>query len=151
MTGADFRRLALLLVLPLGMAACARAQPPVLTPGEAGIAAAVGMPAPIATKARAEGESIARFTINDGRESDVPVKGIVVLTAPERGRDVLAALRTALAGTTWRAYLADDAFGYGPDRVAVLETDDLGFLDIVGTDGINHDIEHAQVVERYRQ
>src|SRR5262249_12702507 len=81
----------------------------------------------------------------------VPGEGVVLVTDPGRGRDVLRAVRGKLETSPYTAYLYDEGFGRKPDRIAVVKgLDEYGYLDVAGTDGINHGLDHAQVVERYR-
>ena len=90
-----------------------------------------------------------------GRSADyqrVPAAGVVLLTKPNDGHTVLIAVRRALAGSAYRAYLNEQAFGHGPDRVAVMKTSDpYDYLAVVRTDGVNYDIDHAKVIGRYRE
>ena len=85
----------------------------------------------------------------DGDE--VPTAGLLVHVRPGTGYESLAALRGKLVGTPYRAYLADNAFGHGVDKLAVLQADDAGYLAIARTDGINHDLDHAAVMAKYRE
>ena len=83
---------------------------------------------------------------------DAPTKGVVLVTEPGRGHHVLRAVRGKLEGSPYAAYLYDDGFGRTPDRIAILEThDDYDYLAVVRPDGINYDLDHEKVLERYRQ
>jgi hypothetical protein len=138
----------LLMIVALLLCGCAAAEPP-LTEAETAVASAAGVDAAIALKARSAGTSIERL-VAITEDDEVPGPGIVVLTKPSAGREVLQKLRKDLAGTPYRAYLRDDGFGHGPDRIAVAKVDDFGYLALVRTDGINQDIEHEVVLERYK-
>lgn len=139
----------LLLLAILCSAACA-AQEVALTAQEEAIVSAVGVDKTLATRLKVQGESIERLKGLSADFEETQADGIVVLTAPGDGADVLAGIRKQLAGTSYRAYLHDNAFGHGPDKVAVIEGDDYAYLGIVRTDGINHDLDHEAVMARYR-
>ncbi len=101
---------------------------------------------------KALGSSLERLM---GRSVDfqrVPAAGVVLLTKPNEGHTVLIAVRRVLAGSSYSAYLNEQAFGHGPDRVAIMKTSDpYAYLAVVRTDGVNYDIDHAQVIARYRE
>ncbi|MCI4568062.1 DUF4253 domain-containing protein [Lysobacter sp. CFH 32150] len=122
-----------------------------LSPQEEALIATVKMERGMAAKAKSSGVSIERLTAVTPDYHEAPADGIVVNTRPKRGRVALAEMRDRLAGTPYRAYLLDDAFGTGPDKVAVVKRDDYGYLAIVRTDGINHDLDHSKVMERYKR
>ena len=90
-----------------------------------------------------------------GRSADyqrVPAAGVVLLTKPGDGHTVLNAVRRVLAGSSYRAYLNEQAFGHGPDRIALMKSSDpFDYLAVVRTDGVNYDIDHAKVLARYRE
>jgi len=117
-----------------------------LTPDEARLVSTLDMDAKIAAQLKDEGTTIERLAGPDGIAAD----GIVISAEPGTGDVALDAVRLQLHGTPFRAYLHDRAYGYGPDRIAIVRTDDVGYLDIVRTDGANHDVTHRQVVERYK-
>lgn len=72
-----------------------------------------------------------------------PAEGILLGTGPGKGRDALTDIRETLHGSPYRAYLNVEAFGYGPDKIAVIKSiDQYDYLDIVRTDGITYDLEH---------
>lgn len=122
-----------------------------LSPDEQSLAKSLNMDEKIAAEVKAAGKSIERLTGIDANYKEVLVDGIVVITNPSEGHQVLARLRKQLASTPYRAYLFEQSFGHGPDKVAVLKSDDHGYLAIVRTDGVNHDIDHEKVMEKYRQ
>jgi hypothetical protein len=138
------------LLACVAIAACAAA-PQGLTTEEAALAQAAGVPADITLKARVAGTGLERLMAGTDEFDQVPAAGLLVQTRPGAGHQVLEALRRDLAGTPWRAYLADDSFGHEADKVAVLQADDLGYLAIAHTDGINYDLDHAKVMARYRE
>ena len=111
-----------------------------LTPDEARRVSDFGMDAKIATQLKAEGTSLERLG------SD----GLVIEAGPGTGDATLDQVRLQLHGTSFRAYLNDRNYGYGPDKIAIVRSDDLGYLAIVRTDGVNRDVTHAQVIERYK-
>jgi hypothetical protein len=111
-----------------------------LTAEEAKLVSGFGMEAKIATQLKQEGTTIERFDAD----------GIVIAALPGTGDAALAQVRLRLHGTPFRAYLDERHYGYGPDRIAIVRTDDLGYLAIVRTAGVNHDVSHDQVVARYK-
>jgi len=111
-----------------------------LTPDEARLVATFGMDAKIASQLKAEGTTV------EGLGTD----GLVIEASPGTGDTTLDQIRLQLHGTPFRAYLNDRNYGYGPDKIAIVRADDLGYLAIVHTDGVNRDVTHAQVIERYK-
>lgn len=141
------RSLMLAILLSSG---CAASEPQ-LTRLEEETATAAGVELSIARQARAAGTSIDRLLATTEDYDEAPAAGIEISIEPTKGRTALASLRKKFEGTPYRAYLRDDGFGVAPDKIAVVQVDDLGYLGIVRTDGINHDIDHDKVLERYRQ
>lgn len=121
-----------------------------LTPQEDAVIASVGMERSVALDIKRFGVSIHRLTGINPDHNEIQANGILLQTKPKSGRTALAKIRGCLAGTPYRAYLNDDSFGYGPDKIAVLKSDDYAYLAIIRTDGINYDLEHPQVMARYR-
>lgn len=55
-------------------------------------------------------------------------------------------------GNRYAACLLDQGFGFGPDSIAVLaNTDPYVYLQTVRINGINYDIEHADVMQRLKK
>ena len=105
----------------------------------------------MANVARA-GESIERLVGVTADFESIPANGIVIVTAPDAGRRALIAIRNTLSESEYSAYLNDVAFGFDADRVAVVRSrNDYEYFAIVRTDGINYDLEHEDVIARYRQ
>jgi hypothetical protein len=139
-----------LVVAALLLSGCAAAEPQ-LTETERAVASAAGIDATVAVQAKSLGTSIERLLATTKDYDEAPAAGILVNTQPKSGRAVLTKLREQFAGTPYRAYLREDSFGTGPDKVAITRADDLGYLAMVRTDGVNYDIEHEKVLERYQQ
>ena len=125
------------------------ASPAELTPEEQTLAKTAKVDATVARQARSMGTSIERWMAQTPEFDEVPADGIVVNTAPGKGDDVIARLRSTLAGTPYRAYLRENAFGHGPDKIVVAAVDDAGYLAAVRPDGINYDLDHERVMARY--
>ncbi len=139
------------LVLVVVLAACADSSAS-LTDGELAMIAALDFDEALMTSVRAAGSSIEQLEgLSEDYESfDAP--GIVVMTKPSGGAAALRRIRTVLEGSGYSAYLNDNSHGYGPDKVAVIQSrDPYEYLALVRTDGINYDIDHSQVIERYRE
>lgn len=132
------------------LAGCAPAKAE-LTTAEQAMAVEAGVEPAIAAKTKELAASIERLKGMTPDFSEVDANGIVVNTKPKDGRAVLAKLRPRLVGTDYRAYLRDEAHGYGPDQVAVLKADDHAYLALVRTDAINYDKDHEAVMKQYRQ
>ncbi len=97
-----------------------------------------------------QGVAIERLMALTEEYDQVPAEGIVLLTKQNQGRRVLPELRSIVAGTGFRAYVLDDGFGHGPDKLAIARVQsDREFLAIVRPDGINYDIDHEQVMSKY--
>jgi len=111
-----------------------------LTPDEASRAADFGMDAKIAAQLKVEGTSVERLGTD----------GLVIEAMSGTGDATLEQVRLQLHGTSFRAYLNVRNYGYGPDKIAIVRADDLGYLAIVRTDGINRDVTHEQVIARYK-
>jgi hypothetical protein len=110
----------------------------------------VGLLGGLAERVRAEGVGLERLMAQTPDFDEVPAAGVVVVTAPGDGRARLVALRRLLPGSGFRAYLKEERFGSGPDRVAVARVaDDAAYLAIVRTDGVNHGLEHEDVMRLY--
>ena len=139
-----------LLVLLISLGGCTKTDPS-LTPLESRLIAEVKMDSAVALKVKSYGTSLERLMGITANDDEVPADGIILNTKPKAGRETLAKVRAQLIGTPYRAFLREDSFGYGPDRIAVVNSDEYGYLAIVRTDGINYGIEHEKVVERYKQ
>lgn len=132
------------------LAGCAPAKAE-LTTAEQAMAAQAGVEPAIAVQAKSLGTSIERLKGQTADFNEVAANGIVLNTKPKNGRAVLAKLQRQLSGTAYHAYLRDEAYGHGPDQIAVLKANDHEYLALVRTDAINYDMEHEAVMERYRQ
>lgn len=110
------------------------------TPDEAKRVSDFGFDAKIAAQLGTEGTSLERLGTD----------GLLIEARPGTGDATLDQVRLQLHGTPFRAYLHDRNYGYGPDRIAIVRSDDLGYLAIVRTEGVDRDVTHAQVIERYK-
>jgi len=139
-------------IIVLSFFLLATACAPGLSPEEINLANEVGMDTLTATTIRAHGNALERLMgLNDDWES-VEARGVVLRTSKNRGEAVLAKLRKELKGTGHAVYLLDQGFGFGPDSIAVLDdSDPYEYLRIVRINGINYDIDHPEVIERYRR
>lgn len=123
-----------------------------LSPEEMQLANEVGIDTPTATTIRAHGNTLERLTGLDDNWESVEARGVVLRTPTNRGEAVLAELRKELEGTGHAVYLLEQGFGFEPDSIAVLDnTDPYEYLKIVRINGINYDVDHSQVIERYRR
>jgi hypothetical protein len=122
-----------------------------LTPDEQTLVASIGMESGIAREVKRHGVSLSRLKGVTPDYDEVIANGIVLETEPNSGRTALEKVRERLKGTPFDAYLYDESFGYGADKVAIVDADDEAYLAIVRTDGVNHDLDHDEVMARYRQ
>ena len=135
-------------VVPAGAAAAEG--PDATRAAQQALLAEVGLLGGLAERVRAEGVGLERLMAQTPDFDEVPAAGVVVVTAPGEGRARLVALRRLLPGSGFRAYLKEERFGSGPDRVAVARVaDDAAYLAIVRTDGVNHGLEHEDVMRLY--
>lgn len=145
------RKLMLCISVVAGLASCSDSKAP-LSNDERSLIAELGFDEPLMTKVRENGRSIERLVGVTPDFDPAPADALVVSVDPGQGRAALKEIRTALAGTDYSAYLNDQAYGYGADKIAILKShDDYEYLAIVRTDGINFDLEHEDVLARYRQ
>jgi len=122
-----------------------------LTPAEQELVTNIGFDPTLMARVRASGTGFERLLGNHG-DGDVPAAGLVLVTRPSRGEDALRDVRLALDGTGYGAWLNENAFGFGPDKVAIMKSrDDYTYLHIAHTDGVNLGIDHEQVLARYRE
>lgn len=145
------RHIQRLCLLMLAAACQSEQQPGELTEEEAKIATEVGFELTAARRIRSYGEELRRLTGLDEDWNEVSADGLVLITEETEGLNILRRLRAELDPARYSVYLYDRGYGYGPDAVAVLATPDpYAYLRIVRINGINYDIEHADVIERLR-
>ena len=121
-----------------------------LTPEEAQLVSTLGIDAKIAAQLKEDRTTLERLEARTPDHHEIDADGIVIDAKPGTGDIALDAVRLQLHGTPFRAYLNDRNYGYGPDKIAIVRVDDFGYLAIVRTDGVNHDVTHEQVVARYK-
>lgn len=138
------------LLLTMGVGACMAGEWS-LTAEEEALAVAAKVEPSVVRKVRSMGERLTRWTGQNEAFDEVPADGIVLHTASGKGEEINARLRVALAGTSYRSYLLENAYGHGPDQVVVAAVDDAGFLAIVRPDAVNYGMDHEAVMVRYRE
>lgn len=122
-----------------------------LTAEEMALVSELGFDPDVALQIRRHGESLERLRGLNDKWEEVDANGLILMTAPERGEEILKTLRSALVTTGYTAYINDQGFGFGPDSIALLKNaDPFVYLGIVGINGINYEIEHADVLRRLR-
>lgn len=105
----------------------------------------------LVAKISSDTQSISRLVGTNEDFEEVPASGIILQTKPSDGRRVLANARRVLKETDYVAFLNDENFGFGPDKVVVLKSADAyDYFAIVRTNGINYDLDHPSVLARYR-
>lgn len=90
------------------------------------------------------------FGLDDGGRA-LPGPGVTVPVPASGVAETIVDVRDAIALLGYGVYLAEQNFGFEPDRMAIVVGDDpYDFLRLVRIDGINYDLEHEDVVERLR-
>jgi Domain of unknown function (DUF4253) len=122
-----------------------------LTPAEAELAAAAGIPAEVALVLRGAGDDLRRLEGVDTVSYDVvPAPGLTIGVAES---DALATVRllSGRVGPEFRVFRSEMHFGHEPDRVALLRNPDP-FAPVVamGTTGVNYGITNGMILDRLR-
>jgi hypothetical protein len=144
-------RLRLSLLVTGALAACAGNEP-TLTAADYELIDRLGFDRAVMQFAKASGTSFEQLIGVTDEYEPVPAKGLILVTKPSEGHRALKSVRKALEDTGYSAYLNDQAFGYGPDKVAIMKTtDQYAYLAVVRPDGVKYDLDHAQVLTQYRQ
>jgi hypothetical protein len=140
------------LGLALMLFACIGAAAPKLSPAEGRLVSALGFDAALMLSVKSLGTALERLAMEDGMGAAIPHAGVVLLTRPGESERVLLAVRAKFANSPYGAWINDNAFGLGPDKVAIMKThDQYAYLSVAHTEGINWDLEHKDVVARYRE
>ena len=135
----------------LMLVACSVGADAKLSPVEARIVADLRFDAELMTKVKDAGTALDRLVMEDGTGTPLNHAGLVLLTRPGESREALTAVRAMLEKTAYGAWINDDGFGRGPDKIAIMKThDQFVYLGVAHTDGINWDLTHEDVVARYR-
>ena len=145
------QRIATCVFLIIGLVAGCDSAPDVveLSGSEADLFASVGIDLDTGLQIRRNGDSVNRLQGIDENWETVDADGVVLQTPRNQGEATLRKLRSLLDGERYAAYLLDQGFGFGPDSVAILaDTNPYAYLEIVKTNGVNYDVEHADVIER---
>lgn len=122
-----------------------------LSPAETKLSGDVGIDKDIAKTIRAHGNAIERLMGLTEEYESFEANGIVLSTTKNSGEAVLEKLREELEGTPYAAYMLDQGFGLGPDSIAIVtNSDPYDYLKTVRVNGINYDVDHPDVIERYR-
>lgn len=141
-----------LVVVLIAVTASCSAADPELSAAEAQLVSELGFDQALMTDVLASGEHFEQLMGTTEDFDAVPVDALVLLTKPGRGYEALEEIRDVLAGSSYAAYMNDNAFGFDNDKVAIIRsTDEYDFLALVRTDGINYDVEHEQVLAQYRE
>ena len=144
-------------ILVANLTACrsekASAATPDLAPAESKLVSEAGFDVKLIARVRAHGTALERQQSFQGADfQPVPGPGLVLVTKPGSGESVLLALRRDLSSTSYQAWLNDNTFGNGPDRIVILNSrDPYAYLASIPVNGTNYNIGHAQIVEQYRK
>ena len=131
-------------------AACAVRTPP-LSESDSALVETLGFDAAGMTRVRGQGESFERLQGLSEDYRQYPADGMILFVKPNRGRAVLGRIRGLLEDSDYSAYLYEQAFGFGPDEIAIVRGDNaLTFLTTVGTNGVNYNVMREDVLARYK-
>jgi hypothetical protein len=123
-----------------------------LSPAESKLVAGLRFDPGLMVQVKAVGTALERLEMEDGDGNLMAYAGVVLLTPPGKSAISLATVRSKLARTGYGAWINDNAFGRGPDKIAIMKTrDQYAYLAVAHTDGINWDHTHEEVVAHYRQ
>jgi Domain of unknown function (DUF4253) len=90
--------------------------------------------------------TVSPFVVLDQSGVDRDAPGVTIAVDPRTSRKLLRDLRSSLASLDCQAYLV------GFDRIAIMKgSDGWQFLSLVHTDGVNHGLDHLQVVAKLRE
>lgn len=124
-----------------------------LSAPEMTLAMEVGFDPTVVSTIRARGESLSRlqtFARDDFRPIAGP--GLLLTTQPKQGEATLRALRADLEHTPYQAWLYENRYGSGPDEIAILKSrDPIAYLQVIPINGTNYDIDHDQIIAKYRE
>lgn len=85
--------------------------------------------------------------LGDAAELD----GVTIGVPEDRTEAVIERLSLELGPRGYRAYVHERNYGFEPDRIAVLtDPDPWTYVAMMGTNGINHDVMHEDVVRKLR-
>lgn len=124
-----------------------------LSPGDLALLADVGLDPPeIRSALEGVGGPIERFEGLGDDGAPYPGPGVIVRVPSDRVGETIVALRESLGGLGVGVYHTEQNFGFEPDGIAVLTSDDpYDFLRLVRVDGINHGLEHRDVMAKLRE
>ncbi|MEO0424066.1 MAG: DUF4253 domain-containing protein [Pseudomonadota bacterium] len=123
-----------------------------LTEAERSLVETLQFDAELMASIRAKGQSFEQLQGESADWEAYPAAGLTVTTKPAKGRATLRRIRKLLEGSDYTAYLHNVEFGNGPDTIAILKGGDpYDYLALVRTNGINYDLTHETVLERYRE
>lgn len=109
-----------------------------------------GIPEEVAQIVLPHAKGTEQLTSYDENFEQKEVSGVVLKASPSEGMAKTLELRNALQSYDSQAYFYDNSYGYDPDLIAIVNTkDDIEYLRLVRTDGINYDITSEKVVEKY--
>lgn len=129
-----------------------RAQP-ALTPREAEIAAAAGVPGHVALALRRQGDDLRRLQgVDTLSHEPVPAAGLDAAMAEHHVGEVIELLSRQL-DPGFVVFRSEMNFGHGPDRVALLRASDplAAPVVVMGTAGVNYDVTTGMIVARLRE
>lgn len=136
----------------LGAAGCART-PVGLTEADRALAAATGFPEPLLLTIKQAGDALRRLEGHDEEGELQPAAGVTIDVKAAKALPTVRRLQET-AGPGYRVFVSEQHFGIGGggDEVSVLRAEDpFDPIRVMGTNGINYDIDTAAVIERLKK
>lgn len=143
-------RTAVTVLLALLLASCESGSE--LSANEKALVDEIGFDEDTALALKSVGDSFERFQGVDDQYQPFDVDGLLVSTSSADAFETLVEVRRLVAGKGYSAYVYDLGFGFSADQIAIVPfSDDYEYLATVRVDGINYDISHDDVINRYRE
>jgi hypothetical protein len=144
-------RLSLALLVVLFAAGCAHKAAP-LTPDEEKLVKVAGVSSALALEAKSLGTGLRQLEgTNDN--GDPQVAHGLTIDVPEADAASAAEALRKVGGGEYVAFVSDRNYGIEdkPDQVSIMKTrDPFEVLRVMGTNGVNHEIDNAAVIARLR-
>ena len=89
------------------------------------------------------------YDLSDSKESAHSFKVIALELPANEARGIVLSLRQNLKQKGYSIYISESNFGHSPDVVSILKSaDQFDILRVEQTDGVNHGIEHQDVLNK---
>jgi hypothetical protein len=96
--------------------------------------------------------SVSQLRSYDKDFNEIEIKGVLIKVKPNNGTATVNRLRNRLGATPDNVYFYDNNYGYDDDEIAVVPTkNDIAYLELVRTNGINYDLTAEKVLSKYKK